>query len=225
MPLSLTDFADGDVIDAAELMSAVQAIEDHINGGIIDSDVRTSAWVKSSHLGRTSFYGAPAPRANGVTFDVHWRGTSSDMRSRVYLHPDVSTKYTPIRGLCATIKVPEDNTPCNVLCTFYTFEFGGAEILSGLNPYDTVECANFMLFVDGVAQESTLRPLFTMTEANFIFTRKQHSISIPIQLDKGVHDIGVYCSVTARGAGGAPSDSWLHIFVDAKSLVLDVMVR
>lgn len=221
MPISLTDFVDGDAIDATDIMAAITAIEDYINGGIVDADVRTAPWVKSTHLARTSFYGSPAPRANGSTFDVHWRGTGFDMASRVYLHPDVSSEYTPVRGLCATIKISDDNTPVNVLSTFYTFEFGGNE--GGGDPWDTRECAYFVIFVDGVAQQSTIRTLYTMTEQNMILVRKQHSMSIPIQLDKGVHSIGVYCSVEVRPPGF--EDDWFHVFVDAKSLVLDVLVR
>lgn len=215
MPLSLSDFVNGAKIEASELMDRIASVEAYVNGGIADADIKAAPWVKSGHLFRSEFYTEYAPRCHAVTRDTHWRSAGHGENSRVYLHPDQTDGPVSIPDLAASIKVPVESS-VDVMLSFYAWQFGGDG-----GSIESAHCAEFELYLNGAIVPQTKRALAVAGIGNWYFSRKQFSISCQLTIPKGINHIALMGTAIGRGT----TTDWLHVFIDARSLVIQVPVR
>ena len=75
--------------------------------------IRNKNWCKSRHIVKPTFFGAPAPRVEMVSSDVHYR-TSFEERDVFMINNSVTTNYVPIPGLAITVHVDEEEVNTDV---------------------------------------------------------------------------------------------------------------
>mgnify|MGYP003652412578 CR=1 FL=1 len=199
MPLNTsywTGFTAG-TMTAAEINRHIEELEVFINSGIIGSDLKSTPWVKNEHIDPADFYGAPAPRWEGVSSAVHHRRTNNSREHAALFVDDVApNKWVTVHGLGARVRVHPQvarTVGLEVCATWYAYEGGGVE------PYavDTSEtstelCAEFALFIDGVQQTGTLRELFRGSANQVNYARKHHTINFfAPDISDGIHDVSV----------------------------------
>ena len=141
-PGSLSRPVDGDLVKVDFFNNVYDLLQDFINKGIKVPDISTptGGWVDVHHIYRPDFYGSPAPRVEGVSGDTHYRETGAGLDKRSIHHATAMSGSFPdtgrdgsrddagwvyVRGLAATFRVDEDNTPFTVMTTFEAFEQGG----------------------------------------------------------------------------------------------------
>jgi hypothetical protein len=219
MGLAMPPFVAGNTVLASDVGSRVEDVETFINEGIAQPDIQTAAWVKMQHVFKPEFYGSPAPRCHAVSADTHYRYRSFDVQSRSMHHIETfGGGFVNIPGLCATVKIPEDNVPVDVMAAWYAWQFGGLG-----STQEDEQCAEFRLFVDGSAVIATRSALYTNNAANQIYARKQMSIATQLFLNKGIHHVGIRINVFEPTS--TQKKDWFHIFIDPRTLVIDAQVR
>lgn len=217
MGFTLTAFADGTTMAASDVRARINTIEQWLNESSLTTDLKSSSsWVDRVHVFKPEFSGAPAPRCVAVTADTHWRTFVLNVQTRAFHHSDVMPDtYVNVPGGAATFHVPFDTTPVIFLASIYAWQYGGLGAAT-----ETQQAAVFALYVDGSQVAATQRPLYTQSNGNFLFARKQLSTVYMTTLNKGIHHAGVRVKVDARTGNDVQ-----HIFVDARNLVVDVLHR
>ena len=135
--MSRVNLLSGSVLNAEKLNESLRQCEDVINGGLRPSDMQMSFmipgsqvstavefrnWLKSKHVVKPEFYGAPAPRVHMVTSDVHYRTSLERQDEMIYTNdvadsggavPDIHSQkgssnvetFLPIPGLAVSFHV------------------------------------------------------------------------------------------------------------------------
>lgn len=174
MPISISTFAPGDVIDAANLRSRTKAIEDYVNRQIQAGD-RTTNWMTSGHVYGPDFqygsgYGAHLPFTGG---HAYWSKRPNDDGRRALFSWYAGSGPVMVPGLTRTIQLPEGMSyryRALILTSFWAFEYGGegyndtSEVT--VTPFqdegqDGLVAAEASLYVDGVAVDTTQRNIYS----------------------------------------------------------------
>ena len=228
MPLNMDIAASNGVINASDIESNVSKTETYLNGGIESSDYLEN-WVESTHIRPPQFYGAPAPRTELVSSDVHTRKVGIENVDYFRLWKDVSKdSYLPVSGLATTVHVsPAESgsvVPATVLCNFYTREMSfGKDTLAvnneaqiGLNVF-----AEFNLFVQRddsppILQQGTRRLLHAAGDLRI--AAQNFSIATKVDLQTGINHIYVGVKIVST----CPDDKAYRLLVGSRSLICDV---
>ena len=121
MGTNLTNVSTGQTIAVSDLESNDTAVEKWLNGEIKQSDINTGhsgfninsaiGVVDTHHIRPGNFFGAPAPRTELVSSDVHFRHGDTDIQEETFLWrgPTRKDHYIPVKGLAATIHVTPKN--------------------------------------------------------------------------------------------------------------------
>ena len=216
MPVSISQLVSGTTITPQSINDVFQQVQDFLNGGIEKSDIVStgSTLISPREITKPEFYGAPAPRVELVSGDVHYR-SREPLTETLVIHNEMTTRFVPIPGLSASIFVnPEStNEKCQAIltATFSAVEGflnintttsakrnSGGVLNHGVHEEEESICAEFAAFVNGTQIPGTLRYLHsslgvdTATYANqFDFTYKQVSISCIVTLNKGSNNVSI----------------------------------
>lgn len=218
MGISLSTFSDGTAISASDLRARVGTIEDFVNEGIVQGDYDSTAWVNSQHIFGPDFL--YPKHARFTSSDLHWRMTPDGRQNRS-VHHDAAhlDHFVPVVGLGATVRIPANNTPIVISASFYAWEAGGG---NGSTPIvvEASQAAQFALFVNGTEQTGTRRDIYASTSANAMMSRKQISIFWQGTIGVGIKEIQIKCRV--EDTSGVPNDKWKHIWVETRSMFIDI---
>jgi hypothetical protein len=251
MPISVSTFAPGAVIDAAQVRSRSLAIERYVNGDIVAGD-RTTNWVSSGHVYGPDFqygagYDAHLPLSGG---HVYWSKRPSDAGHRAIFSYQGGTAFTMVPGLTRTIQIPEALTDTRtyrvlVLASCWVYEYGGSSAAGPLTfPYQAEDeaadgaAAHVGLYADGVLLSSTQRSVLGSSCSNtvggdgstsgIIYCRKQVSmltaLTSGVWSGAGIHTIGVGVACDEPPLA-APNDRWRHVFVQEGSIHVRYRLR
>jgi hypothetical protein len=228
MPLSLTYAAPSGTIDAADIESNVDKVETFINGGMDATDCLPNS-VASHHVRPPEFYGAPAPRTEMVSSDVHHRKTSIENVEAFRLWEDVSEgSYLPIPGLAATVHVmpptPGEKVYATILCNWYCREVSWGEdtlLVSNTGNIGLYPFATFHLWVKRddappVPQTGTYRILHAAGDLRI--SAQNYSIATKVELQTGINHI----YVGAKIASSCPSAKAYRLLVGSRNFICDV---
>ena len=232
MPLNTsywTGFTAG-TMTAAEINQHIEELEVFINSGITGPDLKSTPWVSNEHIDPADFYGAPAPRWEGVSSAVHHRRTNNNREHAALFVDDVApNKWVTVHGLGARVRVHPQvarTVGLEVCATWYTFEGGGiAPFAANTFETSTELCAEFALFIDGVQQAGTLRELFRGSVNEDNRARKHHTINFfAPDISDGVHDVSVKIrvkeSVIVTNQQSATFNKRYHKFIWVRSRVM-----
>lgn len=245
MPISLSTFASGAVISAAELRVRSLAIENYVNGQIAAGD-RTTNWMESGHVYEPDFqyargYDARLPLAGG---QMHWSQRPSDDGLRAIFSWRTGEGGIMVPGLTRTVQLPEGMASryrALVLASFWVYEYGGEGGGTAYLPYqDEVNdrAAIVQIYDDGVPVNATARSVYTAScatddgwqvtgaanlgaSSGLIYCRKQVSMVYAASwLTAGVHTVGVAVRSPTPAA-----DEWKHLFVREGSFYVRYRIR
>lgn len=230
MGTSYTFLPDG-VLTATNLNERSKAIERHLNGEIISSDIQekhiTSATIKPPR-----FFGSPAPRSEFVSSDIHYRSTPHESTEAFVLWDAVSTDYEPIPGLATSIHLhpqnPEsDFVSVHVMTSFYCRDINEDQNKSTATtaPFSVPgngTCATFALFhqhqdtsVPSMVP-GTKRKLFQAGTFESRIPSQNMGICANIALRKGVNHIFIGVQI-----GDDKFSGWrVHVF--NRNMIVDV---
>ena len=228
MPLQMNIAANNSVINAEDIETNVNRVETFINGGINSSDYLEN-WVESTHIRPPEFYGAPAPRTELVSSDVHSRKVGIENVDAFRLWKDVSVdSYLPINGLATTVHVTPavsgSIVPATILCNFYTREMSfGRDTLSVADEGNIGKhvFAEFNLFVQRddsspILQQGTRRILHAAGDLRI--SAQNFSIATKVDLQTGINHIFVGVKIVST----CPDDKAHRLIVGSRSLICDV---
>jgi len=221
---------------ASDLHDKIDTLEDFVNYGIDTSyeiqgpgnPISTDPWVETNHIWAPDFYGAPAPRTELVSSQVHYRRTLNDIINEgahfSAAHSAKSWQYIP--GLTASVKLMRDCI-VDVTASWFAFEYGG--ITSVETHFEKKEACKFRFAVNGVGYTSTTRYLRTSCGLNSQITRKQFSVVKQLELAAGVHNIGIRIYLKERIFHAPPDsppydglvDQIKFVFVGGRNIVID----
>lgn len=156
MGAKITSIVSGDVLNPEDLNNNIDEISQFLNVGIstvresakndyssvamsafgVDSAkgkeyVQATGVVNSKHVFKPDLFGAPSPRGNFVSGDVHWRHHDDTVtQARIFHGGATGNQWTPVPGLSSRIKIPplhhsEDAHLVMVMVSFYAYEIGG----------------------------------------------------------------------------------------------------
>ena len=110
MGTNLNKVTTGTTISASDLRSNDDEVEKYINGGIKAEDLESSQWVRSMHIRPPNFFGAPSPRTELVSSDVHSRQRHSSIEEEFTAWRDITLNtHIPIEGMAMTVHVTPKN--------------------------------------------------------------------------------------------------------------------
>jgi hypothetical protein len=228
MPIILTDFNNGDVVNAPDIEQRLRSVEKFVNGGTSVSDF-ASSWISTDLIVRPEFYGAPAPRMNGVSVDVHHREKPNNIEDAVIFFEDLSDVFIPIPGLAMTFHLPQA-ARIYVMCTFNTFEVGAHYKSRSPSTYlENKLVSTYRMFIDDSGIQSTDREAYANTDGSGSssaaagtdrLSRKQHSMLYhhTSTLAKGTHSVCVKMKIN-----GDTNDTrkFGKIFVTRRNLIIN----
>lgn len=221
---------------ASDLHDKIDTLEDFVNYGIDTSyeiqgpgnPISTEPWVETNHIWAPDFYGAPAPRTELVSSQVHYRRTLNDIINEgahfSAAHSAKSWQYIP--GLTASVKLMRDCI-VDVTASWFAFEYGG---ITGVETtFEKKEACKFRLAVNDTGYSSTTRYLRTSCGLNTHITRKQFSVVKQLELAAGVHNIGIRLYLAERVFHNPPLvpaynkkvDQIKFVFVGGRNIVID----
>jgi len=216
------------VINAEDIETNVNRVESFINGGIKSSDYLDN-WVESTHIRPPQFFGAPAPRTELVSSDVHTRKVGIENVDAFRLWKDVSSdSYLPISGLATTVHVspavPGSVVPATVLCNFYTREMSFGKDTLAVNVETNIGLhvfAEFNLFVQRddappILQQGTRRILHAAGDLRI--ASQNFSIATKVDLQTGINHIYVGVKIVST----CPDDKAYRLIVGSRTLICDV---
>ena len=234
----------GDPLDASTVNSFFNKANKYLNGEMESSDFdSTTAWVEPLHVVQPEFYGAPSPRTELVSGEVHHRKQFNKDYSFI-CSDDFAKGPLPIPSLSATV-YSVDVRVALVHCNFFCFEAHhryqevnapilpsstGQNNLSDLDmDNDNVLCAYYELYVNDVVILGTIRELYW----NFgTLASKNHSISAMVSLLPGVNNICVKVLPVSGSKAKVSAESLSHISIDfyqivtqTRNMVIDVIHR
>jgi hypothetical protein len=208
MPVVLTTFAPGAIIDATVVRAKIQQVETYVNEQVAAGD-RGSAWMTANHVYRPDFYGGPNPHTLLTSGESYFRERSTDAATQswwsYYLGNTSSSVVLPVPGLNATIQIPEAISAngghrVRVFASFYAYEFGGVGTAGGagvgnMDESGTNTAMSFNMIVNGSTQsmpKSVYKGSQTSTLDQVAFyPRKQVSYIRDFALDTGIYNIGI----------------------------------
>lgn len=224
MSLTLPTFPANSVINATLMQARVTEVERYINEEMIAAD-RSTLWMTSNHVYRPDFFVSGTIDAGGI---VHGRTILTSGESSFAMRSDDSATATywsyylgdttgnglfPVPGLCRTIQIPENiytnaGHRTRVFASFYVYEYGGDD--GNIDESAALTAGTLDLLVDGVAQGIN-KPIHKGTStggtnAQCFYSRKQVSFIHALDLNSGIHDIGVAISPT-----NTSSDEYKHL--------------
>jgi hypothetical protein len=231
MGLGMPLFSAGTAVEATDIVSRVEDVEDFLNGGVVTADLQSSpAWVQHQHIYKPEFYGAPDSHVVAVSARTHWRQRGHDQYDwSVHHTSSANASFVSINGLAATVYVPNVGGAANcfatILASFYAYEWGGFATAD-----ESILVATFSLFVNGAEQTGTARTLFSNANAmspSTVRSRKQHGIIKEVSLNEGIHHIDVRVKVEepALYNDGLSLSQHEHIIVAGRNLVIDLAVK
>tara|TARA_R110001592_G_scaffold11831_1_gene57808 strand:+ start:1112 stop:1774 length:663 start_codon:yes stop_codon:yes gene_type:complete len=216
---------------ATEVNQHVAALEDFINGGIAGSDLQTSpAWVKHEHIDPADFYGAPAPRWEGVGSVIHHRHTNSKRVNAALFADDVSTSnsatsWVTVHGLAARVRCHPQvarTVGMEVCAAWHAYEFNGSQAFDADN-FETKVAAQFKLFINGTEQVGTERVLYRSTSSFVKSARKHHTVNFfAPDIGDGIHDVSIKIKVN-QSSLDAGNRNHKFVWVLARTLTAKVV--
>tara|TARA_R110002051_G_scaffold324958_1_gene424778 strand:- start:152 stop:994 length:843 start_codon:yes stop_codon:yes gene_type:complete len=150
-PSVWADFVSGTTVTAESFRSRFIELQKFINGRILKTDLVEEGWVSSDILFKPEFYGAPAPRVEGLSSDTHYRYRTHNKLDRYFRHEQLGCSvdkepgvypgdsdaaysaskfdpavWQPVEGMAATVYV-DGASNMNAMCmgTLYALESGG----------------------------------------------------------------------------------------------------
>lgn len=226
MSAGLTPFSAGAVVTAASVRSRLDETQDYLNGGVVATDLRTTAkWVKPSMIERPKFFvSGTAGRAVAATRDVYWQNTGPDLRDGFVTAEDVrSDDWVIVHGCSRQFYVnpPRYGASANVLvrCVFSAYE---TQANSGGGAFDNDIAATFALALDGTDRSDTVRTIYSAVDTeNWKAARKTHVVAAWFfDTAAGAHTASLLCKVNANAATGVRV--WNRIWVRSRMLRVDV---
>lgn len=222
MSTGLTTYSSTDVLDAATMRQHIADIETWVNDGMEVGDIyAANPWIRAQHIQRQVGFGAPAPRVEGVSRDVHYRCQPSNDVGKASMHHNVGSEddWHAVWGLGKTFKSPRTQY-ATIEASFFAFDFGGANVTEDNAESASLLVATFGLFVNGSRLAGTRRTLYaTINGAPAGF--KQISMVGYATLGVGVNHIHI--GIQPVISGGTSSDG-KHIFVLSRSISTDADV-
>ena len=237
MPLSLTTFASGAVIDATVLRARIAAIEDYVNEGSVAGD-RAAGWVTPTHIYRPDFFGAPNPHSRFSTGESIFRTKTADDRFR-YMTSYVadSGSWLPVPGLQGSFALTETLSAGTtyyrlvVHASFYVYELGGGTYTAYPLDEESRNAADVALSLNGTAFGSSRQNIYSsslMSSGQFFsayYPRKQvgmiHGWAGNVDsLAVGVNHFGVVVQNNVPAAEG-----WKHIIFQQGNLLARYWLR
>jgi hypothetical protein len=216
------------VITAANVNTVTKEIERVVNGGIESSDLKSSAWVDSTHIRPPRFFGAPAPRVEFASGDVHYREGFGQDKAFISYHRSSEADaedWRPIEGLATTVHVspsiPTQDVTCNIFASFFAQELDGNDATVGTAiTQEKFQLCDFALFIvrgdtDPSYIQGTKRWLYRKHSGCRIGT-KNHNIITQVDLVEGVNHIYVALRMSSTQANRG------RAHVGRRSLVVDV---
>lgn len=235
MPTSLTNYSNGSVISSSNWTSDHNSVAEYINFTGKSSDHSSSRFVHTRHLPpRVFFVLNPAPRAEGQTSDIHWRHHTDDPFDRALYHRQNTGAVTAaIPGMSATFKQKTPRSAVlQTLGSLYVYETGGAVAPANSEHRTDALIATLQLYVNGTAQDGTLREIYAGSRWHHHGSRKQISFchESSVALTQGVHNVSYRITLNTTGYLGAV-DSFAggnlfkakHVYVEARNFVCDVL--
>tara|TARA_R100000808_G_C2091747_1_gene111901 strand:+ start:42 stop:728 length:687 start_codon:yes stop_codon:yes gene_type:complete len=225
MAMDLKTVTDGHVVDAATLNSRAVELEKYINGGIEHNDLlQTTAWIKARHIRPPSFYGSPAPRAEFVSGDVHFRkGLGKEGIVAFWDEVIRGDTWAPIPGMAATIhvspKTPTGTAYAVVRANWHCAEHNdeqatGAYDMAEIEKTDT---ASFRLFVNGNAVTGTRQKVCRGTKYMFRMASKALSTSAVVQLNHGINNVYIAARFNAT-----PGNDHFRLHIKNRHMICEV---
>lgn len=228
MPLSLTHAVGSGVINTADIESNVDKLETYINGGTNANDYSTD-WVESTHVRPPEFFGAPAPRTELVSSDVHFRKAGTQAIDAFRLWADIDqTNFVPITNLAATIHVmppgPGDTVTATVLCNWYCREisFGKDDLaVTDTGNMGKYVFGTFGLFVkrdDSAPQYQVGSMRQIHASGDLRISAQNYSLATKVTLQTGINHV----YVGAKLDPDCPGAKAYRLWVGPRSFIVDV---
>lgn len=236
MPLVLTTVTDGTVIDATAVQGYIDQIEYYLNEGIENADLDGAPWVDSVHVFKPEFYGSPHPRTVLTSGMTQYYVKNDNLYTAASFHYNLGRDGAlAIPGLQATLKIPQDDVRVKVLASFSAYEWGGSQSADEGGPLaPSYVVADFHLYRDGTRLAHTGRRIYQSGETpgttqesllGGMVARKQICIADYLEVNKGIHDIGVRVRIYEPPPPGPGIDDWKHVFVVQRNFVIDYHLR
>lgn len=209
MAMNLEKFTANTVLSAADMNDRAEVLEDYINGGIEYNDLLQSrAWVQARHIRPPEFYGAPAPRAEFVSGDVHYR-KGRGKEEIVAFWDDVirGDHWAPIPGMAATVhvvpKTPGGTVFATVRANWHCAEHNDTKASGAFTmaEIEKVLTASFQLYINGTAVTGTRQRVYKGTKHMFRMTTKALSTSAVVSLNAGINNIYMAARFNATPGG------------------------
>ena len=221
MPLNLTLFNSTDTLSASNLNDRFAAIENFINDGIEQSDLKSDQWVDPAIIVSPEFYGSPAPRTELISGEVHHRRVQAGAtNAAVYTYEIIlNDEYIPIHGMSATVHATGNADLIVNACWSCEELNSSSTLVNNIANIETKLVAQFALFIDGVYVNNTVRKLYAKGgEEKSYFDRKNFSICGFKRVARGIHNVSirVHCY-----EDGSPTQ-WERVWVSGRSLTVEV---
>tara|TARA_R100000231_G_scaffold122851_3_gene93048 strand:+ start:4949 stop:5992 length:1044 start_codon:yes stop_codon:yes gene_type:complete len=101
--------------------------EDGTPTGRFSSGFKTDGYIDKKHIFKPEFYGAPAPRMEAVSGQIHHRGTGSSNKEAIIFSPSTTGgSFEIVPGTAARVKI-RDEAVAFVTASFFCFELGGVQ--------------------------------------------------------------------------------------------------
>jgi hypothetical protein len=234
MPITLTTFASGAVIDATVLRDRLQTIEKYVNEQLVAGD-RGSTWLDANHVYRADFFGGANPHTTLVSGETYYRQKGPGDAERAFFSwfLNNTTGWVQVPWLNVTFQLPEQldqgtrDYRVEAFTSFYAYEFGGDDADLDLS---SDNAATFSLMLDGDELSGiNRRPLYKGSKTGTqqlvaLYPRSQVSMAHAFtssDLTPGVHNVGVVVQSNAPGV----TTKWKHIIVRQGAFILRYGLR
>jgi len=228
MPLLLDQATASGTINAADIESNVDKVETFINGGMTVDDVQYDS-ITSTHIRPPEFYGAPAPRVEMVSSDVHHRKAGIENIDAFRLWEDVSVDtYVPISNLAATVHVmpaiPGNTVNATILANWYCREISFGKDTLAVSTTGNIglhEFAEFNLFVkrdDAPPNMISGTRRLLHAAGDLRISAQNYSYATKVQLQTGINHVYVGVKI----ASTCPSAKAYRLLVGSRTLIVDV---
>jgi len=222
--MDLKTVTSGNVVDAETINSRSIEVEDYINGGIELNDLLQSDWIKSRHIRPPNFYGAPAPRAEFVSGDVHYRSKRGKEETSIFWDDVIrGTTWAPIPGMSATVHVvPKTATGTAyavVRANWYCRERNGGDASggNGVSELEKTLTTTFMLFANGTEVDGTKQFVYRGTSYMYRMSAKCLSVSAVVKLNHGINNISIRARFNA-----VPGNDHYRVHIGSRHMVCEV---
>lgn len=231
MPISLSTFASGALVNADVLDLRRQTIERYVNEQIATGD-RTTNWLDSVHVYRPDFQYAGVGEMPATGGHFFWCSRPDDRRRAALINSYIGGNAIPVPGLSRTIQIPtgiaSNNYRIVTFVNFVAYEWG-AQNTTESQDGDAAELTTaFRLRISGSAASAATRRLYTSSQCDgttsstgfgynaAYYNRKYFSM---VYADDGTLATGLPGTVNVQvvadmSALAAPtSQRWKHIIV------------